>query len=239
MNTGMVSSPSIPNPYRLGAQGIRYLLRQITHQREQVLLALPEGVSSPMLIVPESVTQASFELQSLLLPEPAVRALRAGDNVQLSGRLNGAVFRLSVELDAVHMQAQDGQLRCHIPDSGELHERRACPRFAPPSTGPRTVAVVHVPGEIMLCQLVNISREGIRLRLEVPHVDIGDEQVVFCEVRREHHLLQSKADVRWRKTPDGTHQEFGARFLARDPDFLHRLHPFVAELERYWARMRA
>lgn len=231
--------PSVPEDNRLTAQGIRYLLKQLTNQREQLQLALPGGETSQMLIVPESVTAERFALQSLLMPGPAMRTLQAGDGVELRGRLNGASFQLYAELEAVQLRPQDGQLTCRIPESAELHERRASPRFPPPSTGPRTVAVVHVPGEIMLCQLVNIGREGVRLRLEVPHVDIGDEQVAFCEVRREEHLLQSKIDIRWKMALDGAHQEFGARFLARDPQFSNRLNQFVAELERYWARMRA
>lgn len=235
----MRSSQTVPSENRLNAQGIRYLLKQVTHQREQLHLALPDGETSQMLVVPESVTAQRFELQTLLMPGPSMHALQVGDSVDLRGRLNGAAFRLLTELESVQLRGQDGQLTCRMPDSAELNERRASPRFAPPSTGERTVAVVHVPGEIMLCQLINISREGVRLRLEVPRVDVGDEQVVFCEIRRGEHLLQSKIEIRWKQALDGEHQEFGARFLARDTNFSNRLNQFVAELERYWARMRA
>jgi len=190
-------------------------------------------------VVPESVTLERFELQTLLVPGPTLRALQPGDSVTLQGHLSGAPFELTAALEAVTIRGEDGQLICRMPEQAELRERRAAPRFPAPQSGSKTVAVVHVPGEIMLCRLVNISREGIRLRLDAPNVDIGEEQVVYCEIRRGDHLLQSKLDVRWKAIFDGEHQEFGARFLARDPNFSNRLNQFVAELERYWARMRA
>lgn len=232
-------SEMLPIENLLNAQGIRYLLKQVTHQREHVELALPDGENSQVFVVPESVTVQRFELQTLLVPAPSMHTLQAGDSIALHGRLNGAAFHFSTELEAIELRPQEGQLTCRMPESGELHERRASPRFTVPNTGPRTVAVVHVPGEIMLCEVVNISREGVRLRLDAPNVELGEEKVVYCEIRRGDHLLQSKIEVRWKQEFDGEHQEFGARFLARDPTSGNRINQFVAELERYWVRLRA
>ena len=220
----------------LDSRGVRNVLKQIARKREQLQLVLPDGEAAQVRVVPDRIDVDRFEMLTVLVPGPSLRALHRGAQVTIRGALNGAALELEADLDAVDVQAQDGHLVCRMPQSGSLNERREWPRFPAPAEGARTVAVIHVPGEIMLCQVVNISRTGVRLRLDAPEVDVGDEPVLYCEIRRGDHLLQSKVEVRWKAMFDGEHQELGARFLARDGSFYNRADRLVAELERDWLR---
>lgn len=178
-----------------------------------------------------------LDLVPLLQPGAGLLALRAGESLTLCGQINGAPLTLHARVEHNALSADDPRLQCSLPHAGELQERRDSPRFPLPRQGERTLAVIHLPGEVLLCHLRNISRGGLCLRLDADDIDIGEHRVVLCEIRRGSHLLQSRIHIRWQALRS-QHLELGARFLDRDPAFNNRLDRFVAEIERHWLAHR-
>lgn len=218
---------------------VRQLLQQLARGREQLLLWLPdEAVEEPVLIANAFTAAARLTLIPVLRPSTALLALHAGTTLRLRGRLAGAPFELALTLRAPELDEAGGQLLCDMPQTGTLHERRQLPRFPFPPSKDAAMAVVHLPGEIMLCRPVDISRGGLRLRLDAANVDIGELQVVYCELRRGEDLLQSKLDLRWKRFLDGT-LHFGGPFLAQEATFAKTLDRLVAEAERHCLRQRS
>lgn len=214
------------------------LIRQLARGRERLSLRLPDlDLEEPVMFADETIGGTELTLLPVLRPSQTLRKLQAGTVIHLHGRLAGAPFELETTLLASELNEAGGQLVCRMPQNGHLHERRQLPRFPLPPGTERAVAVVHLPGEVMLCRPVDISRDGLRLRLETPEVDIGELQVVYCELRRGKDLLQSKLDLRWKAFLEN-HLHFGGPFLARESSFTNALDRLVAEAERYWLRQR-
>lgn len=213
-----------------------HLLRRVASSRTRLQLLLPDGSRQPVLVA-DVESAGAFTLTPLLSPDDGLMALQAGDAVALDGRIDGAPLHLTADLSRVAGGGSALQLLCGPPQSLTHDERRAMPRFLLPPIGPDAMAVVHLPGEILLARLRDISRGGARLELDPEGVELGDTVVPFCEIRRGDQLLQLKAEVRWKALRDG-HQHFGVRFLVSDPAVAGRVDRFVAEIERYWLRQR-